>query len=306
MDTHPYSTTLSDSEWALVRHLLPSEAATGRPRKHSLRTILDAIFHAVRAGHAWRLLPQEWPPWKTVYHSFRRWRLDGAWERIHTALREALRLHVGRDPQPSAEIIDSQSAMTTEQGGPHSFDGVKNINGRKRHLVVDTQGLVLKVVVHPAGLHDRVGTKLVRQALNVVFPRLRHLWADQGYAGVQRQWTREQTGMELEVVYPWWRQLKRYVPEVLEASGFHKGFQVLPRRWVVESTQPHYPRSILDVQYPACHARADRAAEPPPGGGAAACSPGLWPTGRWCAMPILASPTSALASADAPPQPRPS
>lgn len=236
MDTHPYSTTLTDAEWAIIQPLLPAEAHTGRPRTHSLRTILNAVFYAVRAGHAWRLLPQEWPPWKTVYHYFRRWRLDGTWERIHAALREALRVRVGRDPQPSAGIIDSQSAKTTEQGGPHSFDGGKKVNGRKRHLVVDTQGLLLKVVVHPAGLHDRLGAKLVLRALNTLFPRLQHLWADQGYAGVLREWTREQTGIELEVVYPWWRQLKRYFPAVLEESGFQKGFHVLPHRWVVERT----------------------------------------------------------------------
>ena len=236
MDSHSYSTTLTDAEWALIQPLLPAEAPTGRPRTHSLRTIVDAIFYAVRAGHAWRLLPQEWPPWKTIYHYFRRWRLDGTWERIHTALREALRRQVGRQAQPSAGIIDSQSAKTTEQGGPHSFDGGKKINGRKRHVVVDTQGLVLKVVVHPAGLHDRVGAKLVLQALNRIFPRLRHLWADQGYAGVLRDWTREQTGIELEVVYPWWRQLQRYFPDTLKEAGFQPGFHVLPRRWVVERT----------------------------------------------------------------------
>jgi putative transposase len=101
---------------------------------------------------------------------------------------------------------------------------------------VDTQGLLLKVVVHPAGLHDRVGAKLVLRALNGIFPRLRHLWDDQGYAGVLRAWTQEQTGIELEVVYPWWRQLKRYFPQMLEETGFQVGFHVLPRRWVVKRT----------------------------------------------------------------------
>lgn len=236
MDTHPYATSLSDREWELVRPLLPPDASTGRPRRHHLRTLLDAIFYAVRAGHAWRFLPQEWPPWKTVYHYFRAWRLDGTWERIHTALRAAVRMHVGRHAQPSAAIIDSQSAKTTEQGGPHSFDGGKKINGRKRHILVDTQGLVLKVVVHPAGVHDRVGAKQVLQRLQLDFPRLERIWADQGYAGALRAWTREQTGIELEIVYPWWRHIKRYFPEMLESLGVEKGFQVLPRRWVVERT----------------------------------------------------------------------
>jgi putative transposase len=236
MDTHAYSTTLTDAEWELVRPLLPPPSGTGRPRQHSLRRLLDAIFYAVRAGHAWRLLPYEWPPWKTVYHYFRQWRLDGTWEAIHTALRESLRRRVGRDPQPSAAIIDSQSAKSSEQGGPRGFDGGKKVSGRKRHVLVDTQGLLLKVVVHPAHLHDRVGAKLVLRDLDTTFPRLQHIWADQGYAGALRAWTRERTGIELEVVYPWWRQLKRYMPETLEALGLAKGFHVLPRRWVVERT----------------------------------------------------------------------
>ena len=180
MDTHPYSTTLTDAEWRLIQPLLPADAPTGRPRRHRVRTIVDAIFSAVRAGHAWRRLPREWPPWKTVSHYYRRWRLDGTWERIHTALREALRRQVGREAQPSAGIIDRQSAKTAEQGGPRRFDGGKQLNGRKRQLVVDTQGLVLKGVVHPAGLHDRVGAKLVLHALRTTFPRLAHLWADHG------------------------------------------------------------------------------------------------------------------------------
>jgi putative transposase len=236
MDAHPYLTTLSDAEWELVRPLLPPPATTGHPRRHGLRTLLDAIFYAVRAGHAWRLLPREWPPWKTVYHYFRKWRLDGTWERLHTALREALRAQVGREPQPSAGVIDSQSAKSSEQGGPRGFDGGKKVSGRKRHVVVDTQGLVLRVVVHPANLHDRVGAKLVLQGLDRASPRLRHLWADQGYAGALRDWTRQQTGIELEVVYPWWRQIKRYMPELLEPLGVGEGFHVLPRRWVVERT----------------------------------------------------------------------
>jgi putative transposase len=196
MDRHPYGTTLSDDEWALLEPLFPAEHSVGRPRTHAIRTILDAIFYAVRAGHAWRLLPQEWPPWKTVYpyHYFRAWRLNGTWERIHTVLREAVRVRVGREAQPSAAIIDSQSAKTAEQGGPHSFDGGKKINGRKRHLLVDPRGLLLKVVVHPAGVHDRSGAKQVLRGLQWEYPRLEHIWADQGYAGALQAWTREQTG----------------------------------------------------------------------------------------------------------------
>ena len=113
---------------------------------------------------------------------------------------------------------------------------VKKVSGRKRHVLVDTLGLLLKVVVHPADLHDRLGAKLVLGALGADWPRLRHIWADQGYAGALRQWTREHVGIELEVVYPWWRNLKRYFPDFVDEMGFQPGFHVLPRRWVVERT----------------------------------------------------------------------
>lgn len=123
--------------------------------------------------------------------------------------------------------------------GSTGEDGAKKVRGRKRHVVVDTLGLLLKVVVHPADLHDRLGAKLVLGALGTDLPRLQHIWADQGYqgyAGALRQWTREHVGIELEVVYPWWRNLKRYFPDLLDEMGFQPGFHVLPRRWVVERT----------------------------------------------------------------------
>lgn len=126
--------------------------------------------------------------------------------------------------------------MKTQQGGPRGFDGAKKVNGRKRQLLVDTLGLLLKVVVHPADLHDRVGAKLVLETLGAAFPRLAHSWADQGYAGALRQGVADHLGVELEVVYPWWRQLKRYLPDLLDDLGFQPGFHVLPRRWVEERT----------------------------------------------------------------------
>ena len=141
-----------------------------------------------------------------------------------------------RAPQPSAAISDSPSATTTEHGGAHSYDGGKKLNARQRHVLVDTHGLRLQVVVHPAGRHDRVGAKQVLPGLPADFPRLERIWADHGSAGALRAWTREQTGLELELVYPCWRHIKRYFPEMLEPLGIEKGFQVLPRRWVVERT----------------------------------------------------------------------
>ena len=141
----------------------------------------------------------------------------------------------GRESTPHAAIIDSQS-VKTHQGRPRGCDGAKQVSGRKRHVLVDTLGLLLKAVVHPANLHDRLGAKLVLAALGSAFPRLQLIWADQGYAGALRHWTREHMGVELHVVYPCWRQLKRYFPDLLDEMDFDPGFHVLPQRWVVEGT----------------------------------------------------------------------
>ena len=140
-----YSTDLSDEEWEILRPLVPEAKPGGRPRAHQTRELLNAIFYVLRGGCAWRLLPHDFLPWQTAYHYFRQWRLDGTWETIHTALRERLRRLLGREPTPSAAIIDSQTAKTTEKGGLRGYDGGKNISGRKRHLLVDTEGLVIGI-----------------------------------------------------------------------------------------------------------------------------------------------------------------
>jgi putative transposase len=244
----PYPSDLTDAEYAVLIPHLPGPAPTGRPWKHSLRAILDGIFYLVRTGCQWRCLPRGYPPWPTVYWWFRRWRLDGTWDQLNAALRERVRVAVGRHPQPSAAIIDSQSVKTTAVGGVRGFDGGKKVNGRKRHILVDTLGLVLKGVVHTASIQDRAGVPLLLEGVTERFPRLQHIWLDQGYTGSGRQWIDEHRGWSVEIVqHPrTWERGFRGVLDPAAPGGFRleystikgkQGFQgVLPRRWVVERT----------------------------------------------------------------------
>ena len=249
MSIIPYPSDVSDAEWAILAPLFPPPAHPGRPRTHALRTIVNALLSLVRSGCAWRLLPHEYPPWKTVYHYFRQWRLDGTWQRIHTCLREAERQRVGRTPRPTAGILDSQSVKTTSVGGPRGYDGGKKLNGRKRHLVVDTLGLVLQAKVHPANLQDRAAVPLVLADIDKPFPEITLVWADQGYTGSGKTWIEEHLHGRVEIVQHPRKPRGKWVPHGdltdLQTVWFsyerlpveHTGFRgVLPRRWVVERT----------------------------------------------------------------------
>ncbi|HEX2183971.1 MAG TPA: IS5 family transposase [Chloroflexota bacterium] len=231
-----YPTDLSDAEWRLLAPLIPPAKTGGRPPKHTRREIVNALAYWLRAGCAWRLLPHDLPPWQTVYHYWRTWRLEGRWEQILTALRERERTRLGRQPTPSAAILDSQSVKTTERGGPHGYDGAKKVNGRKRHLLVDTLGIVLKARVTAADVGDRDGAAVLLDGIRGAFPRLAFGWVDQGYRGPFLEWVREVTGVELRVVVRRDGGMRHSWAPVGAPPRVVPRFAVVPRRWVIERT----------------------------------------------------------------------
>jgi putative transposase len=224
MASRRYPSDLSDSEWRCLKPHLPARKHRGRPRLHSPRDILNATFYVLKSGCHVRLLPHDSPPWTTVYYHFRRIRLGRLWFLILKALRAAERKRVGKDPQTTAAILDSQSLKITEESSQSSgYDAHKNIKGRKRHLLVDTLGLPFSVYVTSADLQDRVGAQCLLAGLKPFVPRLKKTWADGAYSGEKLAgWCSEQSGWELEIV---------------EWNANTEGFAVLPHRWIDPSVR---------------------------------------------------------------------
>ena len=217
-----YATDLTDTEWALIAPHMPSANRIGRPRKTDLREIVNALLYMASSGGAWRLLPKDFPPFSTVQKYFYRWREEGLLRTISNSLVMVAREAAGRQASPTAGVIDSQSVKTTESGGIRGFDAGKKINGRKRHIVVDTIGLMVGLVVHAADIQDRDGAPAVLKAILKRWPWLRHIFADGGYAGPKLKAALQKIGT--------------FVMEIVKRPNGARGFEILPRRWVVERT----------------------------------------------------------------------
>ena len=217
-----YDSSLTDAQWDYLQPMLPQPANRGRPPTDR-RRILDAILYVVKCGLPWRYLPTNFPPWQTVYHVFRQWTHNHQWAILNDALRTLVRKTQGKRAQPTAAILDSQSVKSAGHGGSVGYDAGKRIKGRKRHLLVDTLGLVLGVAITPASTTERAGGQKVLSGALGWFTRLRRLWVDGGYTGATfAQWVK---GCRPKLAV-----------EVVKRSATAVGFQVLPRRWVVERT----------------------------------------------------------------------